>query len=285
MSTSGRTVTTSCTGQLQQGCSPLLTDCRGLDASLSPAQAVLKHRQSQHTQTAVLCCCLFCRRGTQLQQGASWQASRSCAAVPPAAQCPAAGRRTDLEGSEGQDAAAAPSCTVCATTCRQEVNKVQLQRTLTTLESSGTKTLQLHPLMLGGELVHQAEEAPQQQLGGAEGSSPPPTAQGTGRRWGACRSSLQLHMTAGGNGPEPEGHGALRRQGACLPTLQPHRLGWGPRRGACLVGGCSTAGTGGGSGSCSTAACRQTVWLHRASSAAACNSKALQGVTGSHSWV
>ena len=76
------------------------------------------------------------------------------------------------------------------------MNKVQLQRTLTTLESSGTKTLQLHPLMLGGELVHQAEE--EQELDSAEGSSPKPTAHGTGRRWGACRSSLQLHIHARG---------------------------------------------------------------------------------------
>lgn len=116
-------------------------------------------------------------------------------------------------------------------TCRQKVDKVQLQRTLTTLESSGTKTLQLHPLMLGGELVHQAEEA--QQLGSANGDSPKPTAHGAGRRWGACRSSLQLHTNAGPKGPEPVGHDALHRLGACPPTPQQHRLG--PAPGVALV--------------------------------------------------
>ena len=155
--------------------------------------------------------------------------------------------------------------------CRQKVNKVQLQRTLTTLESSGTKTLQLHPLMLGGELVHQAEEA--QQPGSAEGNSPKPTAHGTGRRWGACRSGLQLHINAGGNGPEPGG------QGVCLLTLQQHRLGRGA--GVELVLWLAAAGQGLGG----DAVLLQTAWLQRASYAAACSSTALQRLTGSHSWV
>ena len=167
------------------------------------------------------------------------------------------------------------------------MNKVQLQRTLTTLESSGTKTLQLHPLMLGGELVHQAEEA--QHLDGAEGNSPKPTAQGTGRRWGACRSSLQLHITAVGSGPEPGGPWRFAQAedlSSCPAASQAEK--WS-RQGACLVAGCSTTGMGWGWDSCFTAAfsqthCRQTAWLHRAS-AAACSSTALQKVTGSLSWV
>eukprot|EP00891_Asterochloris_glomerata_P008102 jgi/Astpho2/8102/fgenesh1_pg.00120_%23_63_t len=108
-------------------------------------------------------------------------------------------------------------------TLLSKVDKVQLQRTLTTLESSGTKTLQLHPLMLGGELVHQAEEA--QQLGSAKGDSPKPTAHGAGRRRAQARN-----ISFAADAPQMQQGVRLRHAPSSAPgSAQPqHPLALGP---------------------------------------------------------